>query len=121
MACGSPKRFITNPCPTCGFSPLGDPAAVAKSVYLSVNRFDDFDEQTRWSGELEAIGQQIGRHQSFEFDPAELARMSERVEAFQSVSRGQVYGALFRCFLPALCFFVAVGLVAALLRHFGGH
>ena len=94
FACGATKTSIAGACRRCGISPRGDAAALAKSLYLSIDRFDDPDEQSRYSHELDAIGDRIGRHEPVEFDESELRRMDERIRLLSSVTRGRFTRAL---------------------------
>ena len=58
FACGATKTSIAGACRRCGISPRGDAAALAKSLYLSIDRFDDPDDSrvTRTSWTLSETG-----------------------------------------------------------------
>ena len=110
--CGTTKKRPWEACKRCGLDPAADEDALLRSVYLSVERFDDGDERRRYRRELDALGERLRAGRSVAFDEAELGKLRERKRLVESVPAAAVWGAVFRLFLPVI---VVVAILVAIL------
>jgi uncharacterized membrane protein YvbJ len=53
--CGTPKKRPWKKCSNCGLDPANDEDALVKSVYLSVERFEDADDRRRHGKEMDEL------------------------------------------------------------------
>lgn len=120
IRCGAHKKMPWKACPACGLDPSSDSEMMVKSVYLSVGRFDEPEAHDKYEHELDEISAQLQSGAAISFDPAELQRLDEQRQMVESVTRGQVYGALFRFLLPGFAVAGGVWLLYFLLRYFSG-
>ena len=111
IKCGTAKKKAYHECPMCAFDPKSDHMSLVKSVYLSVWRYESPKEQGAYAIELDDIGEKLGKGDQVEFDSAELEHLSQQKQMVDSVSRMQVYGALFRFFLPAFVLLAILGAI----------
>lgn len=115
IRCGAWKRWPPEKCRRCGFEPSDD-VDLSKSLYLSKARFDDADERADLGPFLEEASATLRAGGTVQYDPAELQRLSERLSDFRSVSSRQVWGAVFRFFLPGILLLAALFGLLYLLR-----
>jgi hypothetical protein len=118
LRCGAWKRTVTQSCSSCGFAPKED-QDLLKSVYLSVLRYDDEEDRNTYKTTLDELASKLRADGEIEFDEDELARLRQRLKGFQSVSSRQVWGAVFRFFLPGLFFLGGLLLLLYFVRATG--
>ena len=102
ISCGTRKSAPWKKCSHCGLDPSTDEMALVKSVYLSVGRFEDPDQQRRYSEELEHLGTSLRDGGVVEYDGGELHRLRKQKKALDGVPMSSVWGAVFRLFLPGI-------------------
>ena len=117
LRCGSEKRRPWQQCSTCGFTPQDDEDSLLKSVYLSVGRFDDFDEQTEYRKELAVLAERLRAGMPIEFDARELARLAEQRDLVRSVKLISVLAELVRMFMPHLLVIGLLLFTLWMVRH----
>jgi hypothetical protein len=115
MRCGVAKKSPYAQCPACGFEPRND-ADLVKSVYLSVGRFEDGDDQARYATQLIDLSSALRAGGSVEYVSSELSRLSQQLTQVRSVSPSAAWGTVARLFLPALLFLALLWGVVWLLR-----
>jgi hypothetical protein len=111
MRCGSAKDVPFAYCQTCGFEPRDD-ADLAKSVYLSLGRFEDAEERSRYAAQLTDASATLRAGTAMQYVPAELERLTEQLRLVRSVPPSAAWGAVGRLFFPAL---VLLSLLATLV------
>jgi len=116
ISCGVSKSRTWEKCSVCGFDPRGDEIAMAKSVYLSVGRYEEEVDRTRYANELDAIGQTIRDGVIIEYDQAELERLLAQKKAFDRIPMTSVWSAVFRFFLPGFLFIGTLFFLFLLIR-----
>jgi hypothetical protein len=117
LQCGAAKALPWWRCRRCGFDPSPDEEALAKSAYLSVQRFDQPRDQAVYRKELRRIGVDIGRGIPPTFDSRELARLKAAGATQPTVPPWRVvWWALFKITMPGLLILVALLCVVLLLR-----
>jgi len=114
--CGTPKKRPWKQCSSCGLDPAHDEDALVKSVYLSVERFEDGDDRRRYSKELDDLAVRIRAGESPAFDPAVLNRLRKQKQLVESVPASAVWGAVFRLFLPAIVVVVVLVIIIVMRR-----
>lgn len=72
VRCGLAKRRVLSTCRNCGFSPQIDSVALAKSIILSIERFEDGGDRQRYATELDGIGERLRAGGAVEYDPKEV-------------------------------------------------
>ena len=100
--CGTPKKQPWVKCKNCGLDPADDEEVLVKSVYFSVERFDDADDRQRYGKELDELGKRLRAGERPSFDDAELEQLRQQKRLVASVPYSAVWGAVFRLFLPAI-------------------
>lgn len=114
--CGTPKKRPWKKCSNCGLDPAHDEDALVKSVYLSVERFEDGGDRRRYSKELDDLTVRIRAGESPSFDPEVLNRLRKQKRLVESVPSSAVWGAVFRLFLPAIVVVVILVVIIVLRR-----
>jgi hypothetical protein len=116
LKCGEWKKAPYSKCPSCGLKPQPGSDDEIKSVYLSLGRFEDADDRKNYGDELEELATRIKTHASIDFDAADLRRLEEQRGLVRSTSPKQAWLAIFRFFLPAILFLLALALLVFLLK-----
>lgn len=116
IACGHAKPRPWKACRKCGLDPSSDEMALAKSVYLSIGRFEDPAEQAKYEDELDQVGRDLSIGKVVHYDEKELARLVEQKKAVDSVPPLAPWIALMRIFLPAFIGLAIIGAIWLLLR-----
>jgi hypothetical protein len=75
IQCGEGKRRPYSKCHRCGFLPLGDDVAMAKSIILSTERKFSRGETPISKTKLMNIGRQIRSGQEYNFDETQIQRL----------------------------------------------
>lgn len=88
---------------------------MAKSIIMSISRYDDGDERKRYAKELEDLSGALRRGEEPRYDEAELSRLLEEKKVLEQVPMRSVWGAVLRTFLPGVLFVVALFLLYVLL------
>jgi hypothetical protein len=109
VSCGHAKHRPFERCKGCGFAPTGDDAALARSVYLSVERLDDSSEQARLSEELAVMQEDIRAGRTIEFEPAELERLAKQLRLVRTIPAAAPWNALLRLFGPGVLILAVLG------------
>ena len=91
VRCGSGKDRPWNSCGQCGLDPSSDESLLIRSVYLSLGRYEDPDEQERYRPELERLAGIVRAGGEIAYDPGELARLAEQKAMVESVSTGTLH------------------------------
>lgn len=86
LRCGKVKSRATACCKACAFDPREDKVALAKSILLSIDRYEDGTDRKRYAKELGAIGERISAGEQVPFDPQEVQRQVEIVDLGRSIS-----------------------------------
>ncbi len=102
LRCAAEKPRPWTTCGGCGFDPRIDDVSLIKSVYLSVERFDDADRRKTYQLELTALAESIRRGDRIAFDEADLPRLRRQKDLVESVPSSAVWSAVVRLFLPAV-------------------
>lgn len=118
IKCGAFKNAPWKTCSRCHLDPTQREGDLLRSVYLSVGRFADPEEQKRYRETLVEIARGIEGGQLPEFDAAELERLRKEKVLVDSVPARAVWGAVIRMFVPAILFLLLLFLVLLLLRMF---
>jgi hypothetical protein len=118
LKCGDWKPAPYTRCSNCGFQPKPGSHDEIKSVYLSVGRFENLEEQERYLVELERTSESLQKGESPKFDLQELERLEEQRRLAASVSPRQAWFAVFRLFLPAITILAGLGLLIIVLKWF---
>lgn len=100
--CGTSKNRPWKKCSTCGLDPAQDEEWLVKSVYLSVERFEDGDDRRRYGIELEELAVRMRAGEKPDFDPAVLKKLRKQKRLVERVPASAAWGAVFRLFLPAI-------------------
>lgn len=118
LRCGASKKRPWTACGSCGLDPADDREVLVKSVYLSVERFEDGTERRRYRKELDEIASRIRAGEAPELDEAELKRLRKQRRLVESVPASAILGALFRFFLPVIVV-VVILVVIIIVRRLG--
>ena len=123
MSCGHEKKAPYKKCPSCGFDPAKDEADMVKSVYLSLGRYDNEDEQERYCQELQCISAALARGEQISYEEEELKRLKAQKKEVESVKLWRVWLYVFWAFLPGIAFLGASLLLYYILKRlvFKGH
>ena len=116
--CGTSKKRPWKACSNSCLDPADDEEALVKSVYLSVERFEDGTERRRYRKELDEIARRMRAGESPEFDEAELKRLRKQKRLVESVPASAVWGAVFRFFLPVVVV-VVILVIIIIVRRLG--
>lgn len=111
ISCGRPKRAGWKRCRHCGFHPGNEEAGLVRSIYLSVDRFDEEEDRRRYARELDQIGRQIEDGKEIMYDAAELSRLLEEKRAVEDVSNWAVLRVIVVILLPVILLLLAVYLL----------
>lgn len=111
IRCGSPKDTPWKQCRACGFDPTEDDVDLAKSVYLSLARFQSDEERRRYQVELEQVALAIQDGSTPEFDGNEIDRLLQERDTIKAVPLSAVWGAVVRLFAPGLVLLVLLVVV----------
>lgn len=114
--CGAPKKRPWSSCDRCGLDPAEDEEALVRSVYLSIERFEDGDDRRHYRTELEELARRIRAGESPSYDEAVLEELRMQKRLVASVPASAVWGAVFRLFLPAIVV-VAALVILILVRR----
>jgi hypothetical protein len=87
-----------------------------KSVYLSIGRFDDADDQARYATQLMDFSSTLRSGGSVEYVSSDLSRLSQQLTQVRSVHPSAAWGTVVRLFLPALLLLALLWGVVWLLR-----
>lgn len=66
-------------CRHCGLDPRPDPTNLARSIILSVDRFEDGSDRRRYATELDRIGETLRSGEQVEYDSQEVERLAHAV------------------------------------------
>jgi predicted ATP-dependent serine protease len=105
LKCGKSKDAPNKRCSECGFKPADDDS-MAKSVYLSLGRFDTRAEQSTYEYKLREIA----------FDQVDMDRLRRQKIEVDSVSDAGVLRYLLRVFFPGLLFLLILAGVLIVLK-----
>jgi len=114
--CGTPKRKPGKKCGHCGLDPDQVEEALVKSVYLSIERFEDGDDRQRYGEVLRDLSARMRAGESPEFDASVLDELRKQRRLVSSVPASAVWGAVFRLFLPVIVVVVALVIVIIVRR-----
>ena len=116
-ACGQARAKPWLVCKGCGLDPSQDDELLIRSVYLSVDRFEDGSDRARYAKELEGIAKRLSECAEYSYDTDEIERLRKQKLAISSVPDSAVWGAVFRLFLPAIFVFIALAIILYLKRR----
>jgi len=114
--CGTPKNKPWKRCRGCGLDPTQDEDVLVKSVYLSVERFQDGDDRRRYAKQLDELGVRMRAGEEPAFEPAALEKLRKQKRLVESVPNSAVWGAVFRLFLPAIVVMVVLVIIIIVRR-----
>ena len=114
--CGGPKEQPWETCARCHFSPLGDDNALIRSVYLSVGRYAEIQEQEAYRQTLGEMAARIENGESITIATNEAARLKLQLVQVRNLPANAPWGAVARMFAPALLTLVVLLLVFIVLR-----
>lgn len=120
ISCGFYKIEPWHKCPSCGFDRSSNDLALAKSVYMSIGRYETQIDKDRYHLELEKMAQEIRKGTRIDYDKKELNRLLHQKQIVDSISLFTVVKTAFRIFLPGILFLgllVAVYFLFRLLRN----
>jgi hypothetical protein len=80
IRCGRMKRSAFRACPECGFSPRGDPQAMAESLMLSDAYYNASKDHRPDKAELEQASRAIRSGEAIKWDETVLAEMIREQE-----------------------------------------
>lgn len=116
LQCGAKKRKPYAECARCGYQPHDDKSLI-RSVYLSIHRYEDPQEQDRYADELDVIAERLATSQGYDFDEGDLRRLREQWQEMAAVTNSMLISALARCFLPGVLLVGGLLLLVLLLRN----
>jgi methylphosphotriester-DNA--protein-cysteine methyltransferase len=123
IRCANRKAAGYRKCTRCGLDPRGED--LVKSVYLSVDRFEDGTDRKRYAKELDPVAVDLERGQQPFYIEAELARLRKQKATLEQsdVSTSRMLYGLYLIFRPAIigfailvCAYFLIRLVGHLLR-----
>lgn len=114
--CGTPKKKPWKRCSSCGLDPTQDEDVLVKSVYLSVERFEDGDDRRRYAKELDDLAVRMRAGEKPDFEPAALEKLRKQKRLVESVPVSAVWGAVFRLFLPAIVVVIILVIIIIVRR-----
>jgi hypothetical protein len=115
LQCGATKKEPYAQCDECGFQPTDD-ESLAKSVYLSLGRYDTPAEQSRYEYELKRLANELRSGREIEFDGEDLARLHAQKLDVESVDDATALRYLLRVVFPGLLFLLVLIGVLIMLR-----
>jgi hypothetical protein len=115
IRCGTSKEAPWRKCRKCGLSPLGDD--LAKSVYCSLGRFNNDEDQSAQESELKSLSTILKQGGTIDYNTTELERLKLQQTQVGSVSWTTIMFYLFRVFLPAILFLTLLFLLVAYLKR----
>ncbi|MFM8572754.1 MAG: hypothetical protein ACKOAU_14265 [Pirellula sp.] len=115
LKCGKSKDAPYKRCSECGFKPADDDS-MAKSVYLSLGRFDTRAEQSTYEYELRELATEIRSGHETAFDQVDMDRLRRQKIEVDSVSDAGVLRYLLRVFFPGLLFLLILAGVLIVLK-----
>ncbi len=116
IKCGSEKTAPWRKCRSCAFQPVEGSAELAKSVYLSLGRYEEGEERREYAIQLNALADTIRSGKALEYDETELLRLQRQEKVVRAIGHGDIGRALFRVLLPGLLFLLVLVGVLILLR-----
>ncbi len=116
ITCGAEKSGAWRTCEKCGFDPRSSVPTLVKSVYLSIDRYEELDDRESYKNELDKIAELIRCRKAVAYDQAELSRLENQYYEVQSAQRHELWTAFQKTFLPGLRILLAILLAIFLLK-----
>jgi hypothetical protein len=86
IRCGFEKRRASSRCGHCGLNPRHDLHALAKSVILSVERFEDGTDRLRYASDLDKLGESLRSGGAVGYDSKEVERLAGSAKEGQTLA-----------------------------------
>ncbi len=116
MKCGGEKTNPWQECVQCKFCPAPMSDDLVKSVYLSVGRFETFEEREKYKGDLKELGGQLSRGQSILFDEAEIDRLTEQMKLVEQTKVHDLVVVILKLLVPAILFLLVLWILYTFLK-----